>query len=253
MRVLDLGIGARSVLSGPARGRVLATYRKASYLRFGAGVVALTDATVERGPIHVRCGSLPTVSPGEQVIVRSNELVGRGWRLGLDAPSWFADVRRPAGVLELPSPELLMGDVPTVWPGYVDDLRAGDLQRAADVLGGRGPGLTPAGDDVLAGLLLVASGLGYPRLHEITVRTTEISAAYLSWAARGQGIEAAHDLLAGRDGALDRLLAIGASSGAALAYGIGLGSRYLSEPTEIQTARAGLAPGLAQRRACSVR
>jgi hypothetical protein len=49
----------------------------------------------------------------------------------------------------------------------------------------------------------------------------------LSWAARGQGIEAAHDVLAGRADALDRLLGIGASSGAAIAYGIGLGLQYL--------------------------
>jgi hypothetical protein len=67
-------------------------------------------------------------------------------------------------------------------------------------------------------------------LDEIEVRTNEISAAYLSWAARGQGIEAAHDVLAGRPGALDRLSTIGATSGAAIAYGIGLGLRHLPTP-----------------------
>jgi Protein of unknown function (DUF2877) len=230
VKALDLGVGARAVLSKGARGRVIATYAKAFYLRFDTGIIAVTNATAERGPIHVRCPVLPSVRAGEAMVVRGNVLGG----IDLDAPVWAGGrvlQRGAAGVLaDIRSPALLTGDVPDVWPAYRDDLALGDLGHAAEVLGGLGPGLTPAGDDVLAGLLLVASDLGYPRLGEIEVRTNEISAAYLAWAARGQGIEAAHDVLAGRADALDRLLGIGASSGAAIAYGIGLGLRYLPSP-----------------------
>jgi Protein of unknown function (DUF2877) len=231
MRALDLGVGARTTLSEGARGRVIATYARAFYLRFDTGVIAVTDATAERGPIHLRCPFLPTARVGEEMAVRGNRISD----VDLSAPVWAGDwVVRPGSAQVLAavaSPDLLTGGVPDVWPSYREDLAAGDLGRAAEVLGGLGPGLTPAGDDVLGGLLLVASALGYPRLDEIEVRTNEISAAYLSWAARGQGIEAAHDVLVGRDGALDRLLAIGASSGAAIAYGIGLGLRYLPTPS----------------------
>ena len=231
MRALDLGVGARAVLSEGASGQVIATYAKAFYLRFDTGVIAVTDATAERGPIHVRCPVLPSARAGEAMVVRGNMLGG----IDLDAPMWAGDrvlQKGAAGVLaDVRSPALLMGGVPDVWPACRNDLEAGDLARAAQVLGGLGPGLTPAGDDVLAGLLLVASALGYPGLDEIEVRTNEISAAYLSWAARGQGIEAAHAVLAGRSSALDRLLAIGATSGTAIAYGIGLGLRYLPAST----------------------
>lgn len=235
MKALDLGVGARAVLSEGARGQVIATYAKAFYLRFGTGIIAVTDATAERGPTHVRCPSLPTARVGDAMVVRSNVLGG----IDLDVPVWAGDRvlhTRAAEVLaNVRSPTLLVGGVPDVWPGYRADLEAGNLARAAEVLGGLGPGLTPAGDDVLAGLLLVASTLGYARLDEVEVRTNEISAAYLSWAARGQGIEAAHDVLAGRPDALDRLLTIGATSGEAIAYGIGLGLRYLPTPSRHPT------------------
>lgn len=231
MRALDLGVGARAVLFEGARGRVIATYGKAFYVRFDTGIIAVTDASAERGPIHVRCPHMPTSRVGDAMVVRSNMLGG----IDLDAPVWAADQVQQRGAAELLSdvrpPTLLMGGVPEVWTAYREDLEAGDLMCAAEVLGGRGPGLTPAGDDVLAGLLLVASALDYQRLDEIEVRTNEISAAYLSWAARGQGIEAAHDVLASRPDALDRLLTIGSTSGAAIAYGIGLGLRYLPTPS----------------------
>lgn len=121
-------------------------------------------------------------------------------------------------------------------------LAAGDHAAAldaADRLHGLGPGLTPAGDDVLAGLLLtlrrfpaldrsaLAARLGR-RLAEASPRTTPLSAALLARAADGEG---SPQLLDAVDAAasgqavtrpLRRLLAVGHSSGAALALGAGL-------------------------------
>lgn len=40
--------------------------------------------------------------------------------------------------------------------GWTSAVAAGDLELLASLVGGVGPGLTPSGDDVLAGALLVA-------------------------------------------------------------------------------------------------
>jgi hypothetical protein len=107
--------------------------------------------------------------------------------------------------------------------------------EVGDLLG-LGPGLTPAGDDVLAGLLV---GLHHrpdlrgPLAAEVArlapTRTTALSAALLRHAAAGHAVPmltAVADALtgAGEDGdletALSRLLAVGDSSGTALAHGL---------------------------------
>jgi hypothetical protein len=120
------------------------------------------------------------------------------------------------------------------WVGGL--VAAGDLVGAAHLLGGRGPGLTPAGDDVLAGILLMAA-VG-PDPVDAPIRTaaaeaaptTDVARAFLRWAARGQSIAPVHELLAtiaegepvAARRALQRLSSIGASSGADLAAGLGL-------------------------------
>ncbi len=120
-------------------------------------------------------------------------------------------------------------------------LGRGDLVGAAGLLVGRGPGLTPAGDDVLAGLLFAARLLGGPeaegRLESIAhgARTTLISRAFLLWAARGQAIAPVHDLLdaavAGRRrlarSAAAALGRVGESSGADFALGLRWGIETL--------------------------
>jgi hypothetical protein len=109
---------------------------------------------------------------------------------------------------------------------------------AAKSLLGAGPGLTPSGDDVLAGFLAGAAAFGIEAtaLREATevlapVRTTALSAALLWHAARGECIEELTGLAAvltsGRPRvpeeagpAVSRLLSVGHTSGAALAVGL---------------------------------
>jgi hypothetical protein len=108
------------------------------------------------------------------------------------------------------------------------------LRVAAVALGGLGPGLTPAGDDMLSGILFAFRALGgptvQPGLTAVTalVRTGDLSAALLTAAAGGFHIEPVHDLVmaaaAGDTNAaakaasdLDRF---GSSSGADVAYGL---------------------------------
>jgi hypothetical protein len=136
---------------------------------------------------------------------------------------------RPSAVLEPP--------LRTAGTRAAAAVAHGDLRAAAEELGGLGPGLTPAGDDVLAGLFLAARARFGPGAEPgllavaASVVTTDLSGAFLRWAARGQHVGPAHDLLtaaARGDGggaalAVARLDRFGSSSGADLAYGLGLG------------------------------
>lgn len=99
---------------------------------------------------------------------------------------------------------------------------------AARSLIGLGPGLTPSGDDALAGIEAALRALGHPAagflataLDDVTERTTVVSAALLRHAARGEFTERIHRLLAAlldEDDtalpvAIERAVAWGATSG----------------------------------------
>jgi Protein of unknown function (DUF2877) len=118
------------------------------------------------------------------------------------------------------------------------------LLRAADRLLGRGRGLPPEGDDVLAGAVVGLRALGraagadpgavdglvaalVPR--DLADRTGALSATLLRLAALGAAPEPVHRLLGAgdRERALADLCQLGASTGGAIAAGIGLAARYL--------------------------
>jgi Protein of unknown function (DUF2877) len=98
---------------------------------------------------------------------------------------------------------------------------------------GRGPGLTPSGDDVVAGFLLGAYAFGHAvpgavtAVGELTERaTTALSAQLLRHAVHGECIAQVAALVAALTrcpapgDAVDQLLAVGHTSGAALAAGL---------------------------------
>src|SRR6266540_2198234 len=113
-----------------------------------------------------------------------------------------------------------------------------DRRDGRGMAGARGAGLTPAGDDVLAGLLLIGRAAGGPdreaRLVALARRagTHQISRAFLESAARGRSLAAVHDLIgscaaaeaAGARAARARLARVGHSSGLDLAYGVLVGA-----------------------------
>jgi hypothetical protein len=121
----------------------------------------------------------------------------------------------------------------------VQSLAAGESpEPAVTRLLGRGPGLTPTGDDVLAGALVTLTALGAPAAAPLgeTVTalapagTTTVSAALLHHAVRGECIPQIADVLtavATGAGDLPRtagaLLAVGRCSGAGLLHGILVG------------------------------
>ncbi|MGD0871076.1 MAG: DUF2877 domain-containing protein [Bryobacteraceae bacterium] len=112
-------------------------------------------------------------------------------------------------------------------------LLAGDLDSGARAIAGLGFGLTPSGDDFLAGLLLGMYAAGAPWLERRRVRqaarsSNAFSESLLRCAADGCCIEPAqsliHALFAGTEAEVARhtarLSAVGASSGADLAAGV---------------------------------
>ena len=243
--MIELGRGAEAALSVDGRGVVVATFAKATYLRLPAGLVALTGPGVPSGPIHAR-GFLPKLSTGDSVIVRNRVLtVGRVAVDLTGATLWEGPLPNPAE-LAAASPlalDVLAGAPPSALAAH--ESRVGEavarlaehrLDGAVDALAGLGPGLTPAGDDALAGILVVAratQGEGSEAaLVDVagTARTNDIARAFLAWAARGQSIEPVHRFLAAvavldRDaaaGALRTLSTFGHSSGADLAFGLRL-------------------------------
>jgi len=107
-----------------------------------------------------------------------------------------------------------------------------------DRLVGRGPGLTPLGDDVLAGWFTARAALGRPDdVLAAAVRgrlpaTTLLSATLLDCAIRGEALPQLADWLADpTDSAGDALLAVGATSGAGLLAGAGLALASIEDHT----------------------
>lgn len=231
-------------------GRVQGTFDDGFYVSGSAGeVFAVMGPRHWPGPLYLvagRMAELPAVH--ERARVTDGTLVVgpvcvpldgcRRWvpslpeRLKADPEAWHG---LAAGVdIELAP----------VWEAVTDDLRRGDLAAVFGRLAGRGPGLTPSGDDVLAGILLVLAmdptcrrTLG--RLAG-SARTTTLSRAYLRWAAAGQSIEPAHALLdaaaAGDPTAMVEaarsLAEVGATSGRALMAGMALAATELAR-TEV--------------------
>ena len=126
-----------------------------------------------------------------------------------------------------------------VWEVATQGVRRGDLAAVFRHLQGRGGGLTPSGDDVLAGILLVCATNPSRRraLSDLAlgVCTTRLSRAFLIWAAAGQSIQPAHALLdaaasgshSGMRQAAEALAEVGATSGRAMVAGIALAATEL--------------------------
>jgi hypothetical protein len=219
-----------SAVTGPDRpARVIGVFRASVYVAVDgeAGtVLPLLARDALPLPTGIRLGVTSheltwPVEPGQQA------LVGRG---RIDLGSMRVDVvrtwqparvsvagkgSRPAG-LDAPSELRSLAASVVREPGYVRRLV------------GLGPGLTPAGDDALCGVLLALRAIGSPALGPVRVqvasnvgRTTSLSASLLRAASEGYAVPcvarlasalAAGDLCAARE-ALPEVLAIGHTSG----------------------------------------
>jgi hypothetical protein len=212
----------RDLLVPGRSGRVVAVFPTCAYVELAGRLVAVEAAGGLQLPCAVLLGATPATGPLAGVSPGDDASTGPGGlRLGpltVEVARWWKPAA-PRGARPLgPAHEA---------PG---------LTAAVLDLLGRGPGLTPAGDDLLAGLLVGLAGrpdlrdpLAGAVLAEAPLRTTWLSAELLAYAAQGRAapaVVAVADALAGYgdDDALPRalpaLLAVGHTSGAALARGL---------------------------------
>ncbi|MEA2686653.1 MAG: hypothetical protein QOE93_1848 [Actinomycetota bacterium] len=228
----EVGVGAVEALAGAggAPGRVVARFAKAAYVQVGDGLVAVTRPGVARGPIHL-VAALPA---GDEVVFDLGR--ARVWRGPLPPPPALAASAGAIVTALAAAPASSLHD-PVYAPRMTTALAAlagDDLDAVAAALGGLGPGLTPAGDDALAGILMARRARRGAVVEDDlvavadTVRTNALARAFLLWAGRGQCIEPVHDLLmsddvAGATRAVTALAAVGHSSGADLAWGLRVG------------------------------
>lgn len=136
-------------------------------------------------------------------------------------PDWAR--LRDADQSAWPAPFGLSRDVAACLEQTVRGVAADDpvaCRAGVESLAGRGSGLTPAGDDVLVGLL---HGLWVWRpdpawmkliLETAAPRTTSLSANFLRAAAAGEAIWQWHNLANGGNDAVGPILSIGHTSGA---------------------------------------
>lgn len=241
-------------------GQVTAPRRTARVVHAGPDAAYLDlDGTclgvLAAGAVLVPCGirtalpTLPPVAPGSEAVVVAGavELTGTdGAQLDVTVTG-LVDTTVPV----LPDPADtgralvdLAADRPD--PDRLDPVRealpADALRQLADgdpasvlALLGLGPGLTPLGDDVLAGWLATAVACRHPRLAPVRDavtaaarrRTTTLSSTLLGCAGRGEVVPDHRSLLqalargdteAARP-LLDAVLGIGATSGAGMVLG----------------------------------
>ena len=254
------------------RGSIIATFPRSCYVELGRRIIAVVAAELLNGPLNLVVALPPATTLTNlpvrgAVEVRARVLeIGGGWRIDTArAHLWDARLTPLAGTAGLGSrlasiQTMLDANAPPEsiarargQPERATDamarlatgVRRGDAAeagRAAQDLAGLGPGLTPSGDDVLAGTLLAVAVLGPAHaqgfrdsiLASVRGRTTRISEAYLEAAAAGEAGEAWHRLLAilradGAAGAADDLraavqciLAFGETSGADMLAGFSL-------------------------------
>lgn len=240
------------IAGAPVIGRLLGASPAGLYLSFdpvggtvaGAGsvIAVLPTSSVQLPLAMVTSDPIPSVLPDDSIVVGDGVL-----RVGTHAwqtVRWFDP--KPSSHRE-PHPEALAEAAESLWNLSADEagmpvaeaweasaaLAAGDPEPCRGLLGA-GPGLTPAGDDVVAGAVAACalSGAG-PRLHEVemliaraSVSTTALSAALLWCASQGQVVPEAAELLRALGigtaiaPALSHLRAVGSTSGTALAIGM---------------------------------
>lgn len=241
----SVGEGVLEAVSDGFAGRVGGVFDGGCYILGPSQTVfAVLGPQSWAGPLHLISAELPDLPDRHDEVTVSHGVLKAGrTRIRVDADQRWAprlperlsaDAAAWRGMTDPVDPDLA-----PVWEAVTGDVRRGDLVSAARRLQGRGPGLTPSGDDVLAGMLLVcamdpASRGALGRLAR-SARTTALSRAYLRWAAEGQSIQPAHALLdaaaasdrAGMRRAARSLAAVGATSGQALVAGLALAATEL--------------------------
>lgn len=258
MRTLSVGD-----LIPPGTYGVHSRFARALNFTDGRFLVALVTPAVGAGPLNVVVDALPGEASRLEVTAAGLRLDGgllpagprfdSRWRPGPPAagiPERLARLRtRLLAAASEQSTAFLLDPAPAEARGFQGAYRSQMARGAAALFGqdpaegarqlrGRGPGLTPGGDDLLAGHLFglrARAHLGERGLagrvravHRASVGTNPFSNTFLALARLGRPFDRLKGLLdtlvqgGNVDRATDGLLAVGASSGADLATGLHL-------------------------------
>ena len=243
--MVSVGEGVLDAMSDGFAGRVAGVFDGGFYVSGSSQTVfAVLGPQSWAGPLHLVAEEMPVLPARHVSVTVSDGVLDAGrTRVSVD-PNRRWVPRLPARLDASPRAwhglvDRVDPDLDSVWGAVTGDVRRGDLAAAFSRLQGRGAGLTPSGDDVLAGILLV--GAINPACRGVldrlarSARTTALSCAYLRWAAAGQSIQPVHALLdaaaaCDREGmrrAARSLAAVGATSGRALVAGVALAATEL--------------------------
>jgi Protein of unknown function (DUF2877) len=249
-RAVFAGPGARRALVDGARGEIaLALSAGGAYVRLGSSDwLLLTRPSASFGPLSVTVDGLKRIGlrPGAPASVRGTRLVLGDQVVSCErvrVRSATAPSPAPAGGGAIAS---AAAAVRTGLPTPPARLRPGIAalagRRPADgieLLAGLGDGLTPAGDDVLAGYAATRFALAAPVCLSPAAaeRSSSLGLAYLRCAERGELPDAAARLLAAicrgsgaaARAALAPLRSWGSTSGFALAWGMNAAVLQLTE------------------------
>lgn len=246
-------VAVRDLLTVPGTATVLGASDYAAWLLVGDTVIVISTRDATRLPNAVEMaanstdGPLGVLNHGEAVEIGVGRVAFGG--LTVRVARWWD----PVPVLPTVTPEQLGTAIPG-FPAAVPTIEAATLRDALVVWSpaafiaaaephiGRGPGLTPEGDDYMAGVIAGVRTLSRSLCHRPAIemldqcalpmtliadaRTTTFSAALIRHALRGEVAEPAGAFLRALTGRGDitqshaRLQSVGHSSGPALAAGI---------------------------------
>ena len=220
-------------------------------------MVGLAPPGAPLGPRWIqRAEPWPSLTEGDSVTVDSEGLHAPGGELILEtrqAVGWLGPLPDPAELSGAAARALISDTLSSCrrsilldppWHTKVKQAASAlgrsapldSLAIVAGALGGLGPGLTPAGDDMLSGILFAVRAMNGPTVEPAllavarSVRTSDLAAALLEAGAGGYHIEPVHDLVtaaaigdtkAAARAATD-LDRFGSSSGADIAHGLRL-------------------------------
>ena len=224
-------------------------------------VICLLSAAASGVPNGVRLGGIRSMDghrPDDEAVVGGGRIRIVGWELAI-VRRWSSAVRPidpPTGTTELAEAAAAarrgvtasqLAALTEALEHCVDSTTEDVARSAIDALVGLGPGLTPAGDDVVAGMLTGLHATGHAglagrlgRVERLDERTTALSADLIRLAAAGHaGVEVLHLLAAVHTRAplrrpIERLLSVGHTSGADLATGLAIGMRVGATRREVR-------------------
>ena len=249
--VANIGHVASDSLSSSRHHIVMAVFSRAVYLRplhstdQQGPMCVLTPLDVPSGPLHARVHELPRFHPGQEVLCDDGWLHSAHQRVELPRMQWvpppvdrlLARRRQAAQLLRKVLPRREVRDLAGAVVDVAGTVTDRGLGAGLAVLAGRGAGLTPAGDDCSAGIMLVTALLHRDGMDTYSPQdlsdlvigydSNDIARAFIGAAAQGECIEPLHLLLSAcADG--DRraamrhssvLASVGHTSGLDVAYG----------------------------------